>query len=191
MSPVIGLGGHLRSGKDTVAGYLAKEYGYAVIGMSDALQEAMLAIDPILSGRSNVDETRYSELVAAVGYVEAKKDPEVRRLLQAVGMEVGRNMFGENVWVNIIARKIDALIVTGTPVAVTSIRYPNELAMIRQFAGRALWVERETEAPSTATAVHSSENSLDSGAFDIVIDNSGSLEDLYATVDTLMEGIPQ
>ena len=44
-------------------------------------------------------------------------------------------------------------------------------------------------APDQATAAHSSENGVDSAAFDDLIDNNGTIEDLHATIDALMEGI--
>lgn len=181
---VIGLGGRLRAGKDAVADHLVSEHGFVKLGMSDALHEALLAIDPIIGGECE----RYSELVGRLGYVEAKKNPEVRRLLQALGTEVGRNMIGEDVWSTITAGKVVSLLRQDLPVVVTGIRFPNELAMIRQLAGACWWVERETEAPSAVTAGHASENSVTAALFDRVIHNDGSLADLYRKVDELTPG---
>lgn len=198
LSPtLIGLGGHLRSGKDAVADHLVAEHGFVKIGMSDALHEAMLAIDPIVVVGEFVQypegapgygwntpraQMRYSELVEAVGYVEAKKRPEVRRLLQKLGTEVGRNMIGEQVWTNIIARKIDDHRGAGHPVVVTGIRFPNEVQMIRELGGRPVWIDRPSLATSGAIAAHASENSVSEEDFDGLIVNDRTLEDLYAAV---------
>lgn len=190
-APLIGLGGLLRSGKDAFADYLVDEHGFVKLGMSDALHEAMLAIDPIVEAHGNVyDSTaegyRYSQLVTAVGYVEAKTDPEVRRLLQQLGTEVGRNMVGENVWVNIMGRKIYDHRAAGHPVVVTGIRFPNEVQMVSDLSGRALWLERPgVQAPSTGTASHASENSVSATDFDAVVLNDGSLGELHAKADEI------
>ena len=185
---VIGLGGRLRAGKDCIADYLVAERGFVKIGMSDALHEAMLALDPIVDVGplyGDIEFERYSDVVAQVGYVEAKKNPEVRRLLQRLGTEVGRAMIGENVRVDITARKIERLLAEGHSVALSGVRFENELRMIHSFAGRTVWVERTSLNP-TPEAVHASEVSLGPQDFDLTIVNDGSLADLYARVDTLL-----
>lgn len=192
---LIGLGGKLRAGKDEIADHLVRHHGYVKIGMSDALHEAMLALDPIVGAigkygpTSEADTWRYSSLIAEVGYVEAKKIPEVRRLLQQLGTEVGRKMIGEDTWTNIVRRRIDELEEKGIPVVLTGIRFPNELAIIDERYGVGaitIWVERPgVEAPSTSTASHSSENSVTAKDFDFILDNDGTLEQLYAKVDLI------
>jgi dephospho-CoA kinase len=186
---VIGLGGKLRAGKDEIADHLVRHHGYVKIGMSDALHEAMLALDPFVEVIREHEPERYSEIVRQLGYIEAKKIPEVRRLLQALGTEVGRKMIGEDTWTNIVRRRIDELEEKGIPVVLTGLRFPNELQLITgKYSPTAwlLWVERPgAEAPSTATAAHSSENSVGADDFTFVLHNDGTLEELYAKVDEL------
>lgn len=185
---LIGLGGRLRAGKDAVADRLVDEHGFVKLGMSDALHEAMLAIDPIIDeggGYTQESPVTYSEAIAEYGYVETKaRFPEARRLLQKLGTEVGRDMIGENVWVDIMARKVNKLLIAGRSVVVTGIRFPNEIRLIGQFAGRAIWVER----PSLEAAAggHASETSIGPDDFDRAIVNDGTLDDLYAKVDALV-----
>lgn len=188
---VIGMGGKLRAGKDAVADRLVEVHGFKKLGMSDVLNEAMLLIDPIVHPTGHIVGTvqplRYSEIVERYGYVEAKTRPEVRRLLQKLGTEVGRNMLGENVWVNALARKIDDHLYADQSVVVTGIRFPNELAMIRQFAGEGLWVDRPGLDSDSPASTHASENGVSAEDFDRIITNDGTLEQLYATVDAFME----
>lgn len=203
-SPLIGLGGRLRSGKDVVADRLVEKHGYVKLGMSDALHEAMLAIDPIVTHEEMVlvrktseglqwrrdTPARYSEIVEHIGYVEAKKIPEVRRLLQNLGTDVGRNMIDENVWVNVMARKIDDHRGAGHPVVVTGLRFPNEVQMVEELGGLAAWVERPgLHATSAGTAAHASENSVSAADFHLTIDNSSDLEALEAQADGLAVGL--
>lgn len=189
-STLIGLGGKLRSGKDVVADHLVAEHGFVKVGMSDALHEAMLAIDPWVthperpSGSQQL--TRYSALIRRLGYVEAKTNPEVRRLLQKLGTEVGRNMIGVNTWANVMARKIDDHRGAGHPVVVTGIRFPNEIQMIEELGGQAVWIERPgAQAPTEGTATHASENSVSEGDFAYVIRNNTTLEALRGMADSL------
>lgn len=193
---VLGLGGKLRSGKDTVADYLVHEYGFVKIGMSDAVNEAMKLINPIVSADEGYIE-RYAALVERVGYAAAKENPEVRRLLQKLGTEVGRHMMGQNVWVDIAERKIREQWAQGKPVALTGMRFPNEIAMIRNLGGLNVYVERPSLEISTTqpaervtaaldAAIHASENSVKQEDFSYEIQNDGTLVDLYAATDHMM-----
>ena len=183
MTRLIGIGGRLRAGKDTVADYLVERCGFTKLGMSDPLLEAALVLDPILYEDNSRNTVRLSEIVDAVGYTEAKKEPEVRRFLQVLGTDFGRNMIGENVWVNIAARSIDGLRNQGHDVVITGIRFENELGMVNRLGGQSWWVDRDTDEPASD---HASENGVAGWQFDTIINNNGSLDDLYAEVERIL-----
>lgn len=189
---LIGLGGRLRAGKDAVADYLVEHHGFVKLGMSDALNEAMNRLNPIVGVEQNLrglKAVRYAELVEREGYVEAKKNAEVRKLLQRLGTEVGRNLLGEDTWTTPAGRTIEPLLLEGKSVVITGIRYPNEATLIQQFAGYSVWVERPSEVDSSApAAAHSSENGVTAEDFDTTIINDGTLEDLYVKVERLVKG---
>lgn len=190
MTRLIGIGGKLASGKDTVADYLVAEHGWVKFGMSDALGDALYELNPIIDTKINRDgesdrivPAYYRPLVDRVGYVEAKTNPEVRRLLQVLGTEVGRKMIDENVWVDIILRRIASAQVEGYNVIVTGIRFQNEIAMIRRIGGEGWWVDRPGLDTPEGAASHSSENGVSLTDFDLLLSNSGTLTQLYAQVD--------
>jgi hypothetical protein len=196
VSELLGLGGKLRAGKDAVGDYLAENKNFVKLGMSDALNEALLKLDPwieVPGGRENFSVLqRYSELHDAVGYVEAKKNPEVRRLLQVLGTEVGREMIDPDVWVKIAEAKIKKLWSEGHNVVITAVRFPNELEMIARLGGTTVWVERPEEARGVSEGVngaHASETSVSRDDFDLTIDNTGTLEDLYGWTDAILDGL--
>lgn len=194
---LIGLGGKLRAGKDEVAKHLANTHDYVVMGMSDRLNEALLKLNPIIPTTLATPENymRYQQLHDAVGYVEAKKNPEVRRLLQALGTEVGREMIDQDVWVNMAVRTIEQHWADGNNVVITAIRFPNELEMVRRLGGVLTWVDRPDEGRTpegaqkgadeaqSAISGHASENSVSSEDFDYVLSNDGTLEELFEKVD--------
>ena len=63
-------------------------------------------MDSYGSGLGATERVTYREAIEERGYTEAKAEfPEVRRLLQVFGTEVGRDLFGENVWVDIMKRE--------------------------------------------------------------------------------------
>lgn len=187
MQPLlIGIGGKLASGKDTAADHLVSKHGFVKIGMSDPLHEAMATLNPIISTTGDGGETRtYNEATKKFGYNGAKAEyPEYRRLLQVFGTELARNLFGEDVWVEQARSTIEHLMGLGLDVVVTGIRYPNEAEMIRSLGGRAWWIVRPTDEPESH---HASENSVDSGDFDIALLNFATLKDFGETVDRSLE----
>lgn len=193
--PLIAFGGYATAGKDAAADILVSEHGYAKTYMSEALRECLLALNPWILPDPNHDDldeeghtpVRYAELDALVGYTAAKEIPEVRRLLQSLGTEVGRNILGEDTWTNAITKKIHDLRLDG-PVVVTGIRYPNELQLIHDLGGISVWVERPGVQ---AQSGHTSETSMREDLFDATLSNAGTLDDLGKSVTYLHEDIPQ
>lgn len=162
--------------------------GWVKFGMSDPLHQSMMKLNPIVDERPYVEEDdRYEEFALTYrdatdeyGYTEAKaRFPEYRRLLQVFGTEVGRDLFGANVWVDIMKRRAGASMEVHNTI-VTGIRFINEVEAIRELGGELWWVYRENGTPNSG---HASENSVSATDFDIYIDNTGSLKDLYANVD--------
>jgi hypothetical protein len=209
---LIGLGGKLRAGKDAVGDYLESEHDFVKLGMSDALNEALLKLDPLIPlGTITPDHQRYSVYLEAVGgYVEAKKNPEVRRLLQVLGTEVGREMIDPDVWVRIAEKKILQHWTEGRDVVITAVRFPNEVEMIRRLGGTSVWIERDEalrspnagtessegtgrpeetvsarEGAKNAIHAHASENSVSAEDFEYSILNNGTLKELYEKVDQI------
>lgn len=183
---IIGLGGYAFSGKDAVADILESQHGWKRTFMSKPLMQALLALDPLIpEGRGHI---RYTELVQRVGYDQSKKNPEVRQLLQRLGTEVGRHLLGENVWVDVVCREATQLADDCSSVAITGIRYGNELARIREMGGVLVWVARPGYEPVNA---HSSELSLGPDDFDVVLHNDSDLAGLARRVDLMLQSFDE
>ncbi len=206
---IVGIGGKLASGKDAISDRLVEQHGWVKFGMSDALGEALYTLNPwipvgipmkkdrkhmlarlVERVRSREEFTaviRYKELFDDVGYVKAKENDEVRRLLQVLGTEVGRKQISESIWTDIAARKVREAAAAGAPgVILTGVRFPNELEMIEDdLEGETWWVHRPI-TNNNETAGHASENSVSAVDFELTIYNDGTLDDLYAKVDALV-----
>jgi len=196
---LIGLGGYATSGKDAVADVLVQDFGFRKTYMSKPLERALLVLNPTV--RVEQDERRalpvkfdwrtsamggpwfksYADLHAEVGYDASKTVADVRRLLQLLGTEVGREMFDKNVWVNLVFREVQHWRgLDGVPVVVTAIRFLNELHQINDAGGISVWVARPGIGPVNT---HVSDNALGSRHFDFGFANTtSSLDDLSAAV---------
>ena len=128
---VIGITGFARHGKDTVGSLLVEEYGFTKVAFADALRSMALAINPYVSG-GNI---RLNHWVDNLGWDEAKKDHEIRRLLQAIGTEGVRGHLGDDAWIRAAKRTIDQV---DGPVVITDVRFPNEADAVHEWYGD-LW----------------------------------------------------
>ncbi len=182
---ILGLGGFAQSGKDSVADYLVGEYGFMRVAFADKIRRLAEAIDPMIR-LAGGGYARLSELLDDHGWDVAKQEPDVRRLLQRIGVEGGRDVLGVDIWVEIAARVIEAANGDGQGrFVITDVRLPNELQWLsaRPHA-ESIWVSRSGVGPVND---HSTENSVSASDFDRTIRNDGTLEQLYAEVRHTMD----
>lgn len=181
---LIALGGLAGSGKDTAASLLVENHGFERIAFADKLKEALYELNPtVLTGRSSgVNLPCYEPLqdvVDAFGWDEAKTlFPEVRRLLQRIGTEMGRNLFGENFWVDLVKAQLKG---HGSYV-ITDCRFMNESRFVTRNNGLVALVRRSGVVPIND---HPSEW-LDIDP-DYIVVNDGTVEELKQTIVDLVD----
>lgn len=172
---IIGLSGYAQSGKNTVAGILIGLHKYQNRAYADAIRDAVYSLNPVIKEGFTVQS-----IVNAYGWENSKVTfPEIRRLLQVMGTEVGRSMFGENVWVD---KAMEGLEITDR-IVFTDVRFPNEALAIKQMMGEVWRIERPGVL---AVNTHVSEHALDTWNFDAVIQNSEGVDGLIRKVERLV-----
>lgn len=191
---IIALSGYGAAGKDSVADVLVDKYLFRRYAWADTLRLAAEALNPIVGIRDDGTAIRYTDAIDEVGYIEAKaKYPELRRTLQRIGTEVGRNLIGKNVWVNATLSRIERECSLGDNIVITDTRFPNEAEVVTNpNAPRLLspaFVVRVNRPGVGPAGDHPSETSLDDYPFDSTIDNDGSLEDLAVKVEILIKSL--
>lgn len=187
---IVGLMGYAQVGKDTVAKTLVEEHGFTRIAFADALRDCVYALNPIVQAWAGMHPEHglvpltvtVQNLVNVHGWDKAKQNPEVRRLLQVMGTEVGRDIIAPNVWVDIAMRKVHA---TGRYVF-TDVRFPNESTAIARERGTLVRVRRQGFEPVNG---HSSETAVDHVEPHFTIYNDGSLERLAGAVNVMLSAI--
>ena len=172
---IIGLSGYANAGKDSVAQILVEKFGYKRMAFADAIRDILYTLDPLTNNGLHV-----KAVVDDYGWDIAKQDIEIRRLLQVLGTEVGRNVFGDDVWVDVLISKLEPM----DKVVITDVRFQNEAREIHNLAG-VLW--RINRDGVSAVNEHISETQMDQYLFDEIVDNDGSLDDLENTIIDLIE----
>ena len=103
-----------------------------------------------------------------------------RWIWQRLGTEVAHN-FGPDVWINGLLRNA----VGFARVVIPDVRYPVEAEAVKAAGGLLIRVDREVPYDA-AQDDHRSEHALDYyGGWDYIVDNNGTVDDLYRQVDTL------
>lgn len=194
---IIGLSGYARSGKDEAAKVLVEEFGFKRVAFADKLREVLYELNPIVfqtwerKSETFLDTEPITVWVQDViaehgwdGYKETIYGPEIRRLLQRLGTEAGRQTLWDSIWV-------DAAL-TGHPedarLVITDCRFPNEAEAVTERGGSIWRVKRPGVGPAND---HPSETSLDDWNFDVRVSNNGTIEQLADAVRRAVRKEPQ
>ena len=184
---IIGLSGYARSGKDEAANILVEEYGFARVAFADKLREVVYQLNPLVNvkaWKSWMDDdvqTTYVYLQDVIdtygwdGYKASEYGPEIRRLLQRMGTEAGRQTMWDSIWIDTALKPYEG---SSAKVVVTDCRFPNEAMAITKRGGNVWRINRAGVAPAVSPdgSIHPSETSLDKWPFDVVLFNDASLE---------------
>ncbi len=181
---VIGLGCTAQVGKDTAAEYWEKKFPGRVkrVAFADKLKQVcMLLFD--LSYEQCYGSKEIKEAI------DPRWGMSPREILQKVGE--GMRKIYSDIWV-------DTVFYTTIPdhqkdgydfFVISDVRYPNEGDKVHKEDGTLIKVLREAGGVEVG-ANHSSETAMkDYTAFDFIIDNNGSFEEYFETLDKLMEQI--
>ena len=173
---IIGLGYKAKSGKDTLAGMLARGHGFMHFSFAEPLKKVCAGV----FGFTNAQV--YGGLKEAIdefwGFAP-------RKAMQLVGTECFKPVFGDDVWVRAMERHIFDPAWPYSPrvvgVVISDVRFRVEAEAIKRWGGKVVRVDRHSAGASGGVANHASETELDTYAdWDAVIDNNGTLEDLEA-----------
>lgn len=176
---IIGLSGYAQSGKDTVAEILVRRFGFQRVAFADPIREFCYDFNPIVNHIAG-EPVLLQHVVDRDGWELAKKNPQVRKTLQDVGVSA-RKVFGEDFWIKQALRKTD---IYGKWV-ITDVRFRNEATAIWELPGGQVW---RVERPGVvAVNGHVSETQMDNYPFDQTIVNSGSLDELEQLIVIRMQ----
>jgi hypothetical protein len=180
---IIGLSGYAQSGKDTVAKILVDHYGFRRLAFADPIREMLYEMNPKITVGYDI-ETNIKLMVDKEGWEETKQNPDVRRLLQNLGV-AARKVLGEEIWVGTALRQVWG---PTDNVVISDVRFKNEADMIKQIYGlNQLW--RVIRPGTNAVNDHISEHELDDYEFDFDIYNETNLLALHEDIEILMEGV--
>jgi hypothetical protein len=201
---IIGLVGLIGSGKGAAGDYLETR-GFIKESFAKPLKDAAAIIfnwpRHLLEG--DTEESRvWREKVDS--YWTSKLDWIVtpRIILQKLGTESGRNVFGESVWTASLINRLDPT----KNYAITDVRFANEIDALRSAGAKIVQIQRgdlpewvipakrylevcpkNTEFHFGGEIIHISEYGWVNSTMDYLIHNDGTLERLYYNLDMIID----
>lgn len=181
---LIGLMGAAGSGKDTVGEHLADNYDYITIAFAGAIKAMLYPLFEAVGLEEEFWE------IAEDRAMKEQPIPQLggksfRRLAQTLGTEWGRVCIGENIWSDIVLDRVKARQHIW-PYVITDVRFENEVQGILE-AGGVIW---KIERPGIeSVSAHASEEFVHTYNPSVIIQNDGTLRELFDKVDELMKGV--
>lgn len=203
---IIGVCGFIGCGKDTVADYLVNFHEFRRESFADSLKDSVAAVfgwDRImLEGRTK--EAREWREKVDPWWAERLDMPTLtpRWVLQYWGTEVCRKTFHDDIWIASIENKLRQ---SKDDIVVSDVRFPNEIKSIKKLGGKIVWVQRgalpewydwAVKANSgnnlainemKIRKVHASEWAWIGNEFDTILDNNGTIDQLYTQIANVLE----
>lgn len=176
------------SGKTTLAEYLEFEHGFQIVRFASGLKAMTQALF------ENIGLSAY-DARELIGDPELKELPlrelggaTPRYLMQTLGTEWGRNVHGDDFWVNLTMTKVKRLMAEGHSVVIDDCRFTNEADAVIDAGGRMIRIVR----PGIKVAEgkrHVSEGELDAYPCFATLLNDGRPEKLYRNADSTLNVI--
>lgn len=199
MTKLIGFHGLAGSGKNEAANALIG-LGWKQDAFANRMRDAILKLNPIVAldvvqyGPETgecITVERLADIVARSGWDVAKREySEVRALLQKFGTEMGRDCFGKNFWIDLLFKDNQWVIAQGSGLAISDTRFDNEAEAIGNDGGVVIEIVRPgLEQLAGGNSAHASEGGLSRHLIDHTIINDGTIEDLHASVLSVVEGM--
>lgn len=181
MSPIlIGLAGHARVGKDTVANHLATHLTLISYAFADPTKQALASMFHLSTAQ--LEGAEKEQPLSWLG-----KSP--RELMQLLGTEWGRNFVHPQLWLLLAEQNLQLLAdhdQSMNGVVIRDVRFENEADWIRSKGGVIFHISRCGVRPANE---HPSEHGVQRRSGDYAIENNGTLEDLYDQVDRAVSGL--
>lgn len=204
---IIGICGFIGTGKDTIADYLVNFHEFRRDSFANTLKDAVSAVfgwdRVMLEGRTK--EAREWREQVDPWWAKRLGMPNLtpRWVLQYWGTEVCRKGFHDDIWIASLENKLSK---SQDNIVISDVRFPNEVAAIKRAGGMVVRVVRGDEPEWFDTAklacrgntlaletmsnihqIHASEWAWANTDFDVVLDNNGTINDLFRQSEMLVK----
>jgi hypothetical protein len=197
---IIGICGLIGAGKDTAADYLVNWHEFRRDSFAATLKDAVSAVfgwdRELLEGRTKAAREWREQIDTWWANRLDMPDLTPRWVLQYWGTDVFRNHFHQDIWIASLENKLRQ---TRDNVVISDCRFLNEVESIRRIGGRVIrivrgqdpeWFHLARTSPQNMLdrypGVHASEYSWAPTEFDHIVENNGTIDELYCELKNLV-----
>ena len=165
--------GFAGTGKTTAATYLKHNYGYSIKKFAGPLKDMLRAIglsDDELEG--DLKEEPSDKLCGVTP----------RNAMQTLGTEWGRGLIAPQIWVNIWGQRV---LSSFNSCVSDDTRFLNEWEYGKSIGAKTIRVTRDVGKPMS----HGSEKEISEISADYVVDNNGSITELFKLLDVIVRNV--
>jgi len=194
---IIGIAGRKRVGKnfvaEVIAGFMKQYQDVKLVAFADPIKRychEVLGIDKVYlwgDGDKN-SKTQYlweSFEMGTIGRsgmnmshppgcppVVIRNGPmTVREIMQVVGTELGRNLWGKDIWINAMHHQLEHVDSVVDSWIITDVRMINEAQAVHRWGGIMIRVDGAPRGGDGSVDTHETETKVDSLEVDAIIDN--------------------
>jgi len=180
------------SGKDTAGKFLTSLHGHTPVSFASFLKSMCMSF--IVSQGADLETAQR----LTNGTIEDKETPSVffnnctpRHAMQTLGTEWGRNLLGDDIWVNALRNKL--LAYPNQKYVITDLRFENEVEMVKDLGGTVVRINRQELTDkhfadlNSGAKIHISEQLVPFLPVDFEIANNHSLERFENDVRTIFQ----
>ena len=172
---IIGIIGRKHVGKDTLADYVQHHFGYKKVSFADPLKKSL----KILFGFD--DDQLYGNKKEIVDY---NWGVTPRKVMQYIGTEIFRKKINEllpdineDFWIKLLEINCKKLLEKGEKIIIADIRFQNEADMLKKLEGFLIKMDKDNVEKD------SYENNIDELKGDDIINNNGTIDELFKKFD--------
>lgn len=178
---LISFSGYLGVGRNAAADLLVAKAKFVKTTITEPLEAALLHLDPYIVDPKEKSVERYSDMRKSWGDLAATEEfDEVRRLVRVLKTYFGPHVVGGEFWTGLVYEKIKALHSENKKVALSGVVNSEELVVVRELDGVAVWINRPIKA-------RFGDNTITADDCDVIVENDGTYNNLYVSIVEAVE----
>ena len=193
---IIAICGFQSSGKDTIASYLVERLNFKKLSFAACLKDIVsIMFDwprDKLEGLTKEDRKWREEVDEWWATELNMPNLTPRYVLQYFGTELFRVHWNQDIWLKVIEKKINQY----RNIVITDCRFPNEIEMLKKYNAKFIHIHRQMPSwfksyqegndVEEASKLHISEKEWIRTNPDFIINNDGTLDELYENINNIL-----
>lgn len=130
-----------------------------------------------------LSDNKFSKLIAKQDFSFLTENYiTIRQLLQVFGTEIAQTFFGKYIWVYLTLNNIK-------PTIISDLRFKTEMQAIKNSGGIVIYINNPKCKPGNHASERQIEEMYNSKEFDYIINNNGTLKDLFNSLKNICKSM--